>query len=338
MALAAASAAYAQTADESPADPLAWQVQVIDIAEAPRRLLAPEGLAALTEITVETASGAWYALADCDAGLCAALITNPRPLDPLPIGALPGSKVAFGRHSLAQTWLAEPVQRIDGTTLGGAVAGTLVVEDTTARTFRLDLPISEAFEDRHPRVADLGPDHPDTILVVRSSVDQGASLAAIGLTGEGLLQTLAQTEPVGAPRGWLNPIGAADFTGSGAVDVALVVSPDADGRLQLQTLSGHTFQRRIEISNVSNHIAGSDTIDMAVIADFDGDKVPDVAIPSGDRSAIRILSFRDGQVAEPARIELPSPVVTELAGVAAGPGKRPHLLMGLADGRLVLLH
>ena len=166
----------------------------------------------------------------------------------------------------------------------------------------------------------------------------GATLAAVELTGEGLLKTLAETEPLGAPGAWLNPIGAADVTGSGQIDIALVQSPDGDGRLQLLTYAGGTFHQRTSLRNVSNHVPGSDIIDMAVIADFDGDGIADIAVPDGERRHIRILTFRNGQVAEPANIALAAPVVTEIVAMEPGAGKRPLLLMGLADGQLVLLH
>jgi hypothetical protein len=316
----------------------AWQVQTITIPEAPKHILGAGTLISLDRIVIETLSGAWYTLSDCPDGLCAELINNPKPLDPLPVGALPGSQLATGQHSISRAWLAEPSQRLEGTTLGGPVAAALMVEDNTARLFRLDLPTTDAFEDRRPHLADLGPEHPDTILLVRSNEDTGATLAAIALTGEGLLQSIARTEPSGVPRAWLNPIGAADFTGTGVVDVAIVQSPDNGGELQLLALEGPAFRRRLGIRNVSNHIPGSHIMDMAVIADFDADGTADIAIPDAGRQRIRILSFRDGQAAEPASIALPAAVTTEIAGVSTGAGKRPYLLMGLADGQLILLH
>ena len=296
------------------------------------------GSGTLQDIVVEAASGAQYFLADCGEELCAEPIANPQPPATLPAGALPGSEVATGRHSIARAWLAEPAQRLPGGTLGGPDAGALVVEDITARTFRMDLPTSDAFQDRRPRIVDLGPNHPDTLLVVRSNDETGASLAAIEIAGEGLLKIIAQSDPIGSPGGWLNPIGAGDFTGSGATDVAIVKDPDNGGILQILAFDGAAFRQRLSLRNVSNHVPGSAIIDMAVIADFDADGAADIAVPDAARTHIRILTFRNGQVAEPASIALPAPVVTEIVSVAAGPGKRPYLLMGLADGQLVLLH
>jgi hypothetical protein len=315
-----------------------WQLQTIAIPEAPRRILGTGALTSLQGVIVETISGAWYSLADCEVGVCAELITAPHAPEVLPQGAVPGSKVATGRHRIARAWLAEPVQRLANRTLGGDVAGALVVEEQTARSYRIDLGVSEAFEDRRVRIVDLNTDDTDIILVVKSSQDMGASLAAIALGGEGLLQTLAESEPVGQPGGWLNPVGVGNFTGSGSNDVAIVRSPDADGELQILGFSEHAFSPRFRVRNISNHVPGSDIVDMAVVADFDGDGATDIAVPDASRQHIRILSFRNGQIAEPATIELPAPVTTEIAGIAAAPGQRPLLLMGLANGQLILLH
>ena len=339
--LGALNQATAQGADQPDGSQIkagSWVVQPIPIAAAPRRIRTTGGSSRFDQVTIETVDGTGYFLAECGEGLCAEPIVNPKPDDPLPEGALPGSQVAVGQHTIAHAWLADPTQRLLGSTLAGPVAGALVIEDITARTFRIDLPTSQAFEDRRPRIVDLGPDHPDTILLVRSDETTGAALVAMGLTGEGLVQTIAETEPLGTPRAWLNPVGAADFTGTGSVDIALVSAPDSGGTLQILTLDGHTFRQRVAVHNVSNHVPGTDIIDMAVVADFDGDGVSDIAVPDGERQRIRILSFANGQVAQPAEIALPAAVVTEIASISPGAGKRPYLLMGLTDGQLVLLH
>ncbi len=335
--LAAPPVPGADAGADQPTDPQAWRIQTIAIPETPKHIFGTGALIDLNRVTIETESGAWYRLADCASGLCAELVTSPHVLEQLPTGALPGSHVAVGQHRIARAWLAEPTMRLQGTTLGGAVAGALVVEDRTASSYRIDLGIAEAFEDRRPRIADLGPDHLDTVLVVKSSEDGGASLVAVGLTGEGLLQVLAESEPIGQPRGWLNPIGVADFTASGEPAIALVRTPDADGTLQILILGDHAFSTRFSIPNVSNHVPGTDLMEMAVIADLDGDGLANIAVPDASRQRVRILSFAHGQVAEPAAIDLPAPIATEMVGVAAA-GKRPQLLMGLADGQLVLLH
>jgi hypothetical protein len=74
---------------------------------------------------------------------------------------------------------------------------------------------------------------------------------------------------------------------------------------------------------------------MAATADFDGDGTADLAVPSLDRTRLRIIAF----VSKPheiANIPLPSRATTNLGLVADGSGP-PAIIAGLADGSLVLI-
>ncbi len=65
---------------------------------------------------------------------------------------------------------------------------------------------------------------------------------------------------------------------------------------------------------------------------FDGDGLPDLAVPSRDRDRLRLIGLRGGVVRELADIDLGGTVGTAI--VPAGPGA---LVFGLADGRLMVL-
>jgi hypothetical protein len=324
-------------ADNSKPGTRAWQVQTIPMPEPVARIYTEGSLADLGTVRVEGVSGAWYYVAECATGLCASLIEAPRAAESLPAGALPDSHVAIGDGRIARAWYADPVQRLGASAIGPWVAGALVIEDRTTRAFRLDLGVDQAFEDLRPRIADFDGDGQPVVLAVRSDAALGAVLIAASLEGEGLVRVLAETPPVGHPGGWINPIGIADVTGTGRRAVALVSSPDDHGQLQIFDYADRSFTRRFSVPGVCNHRAGLPEQDMAVIADFDGDQIADIAVPDGERKSIRILSFAGGKIAEPADIALPAPVATAIAGIKPGPGQRPMLLLGLEDGQLVLL-
>ena len=315
-----------------------WQVQRIDIAERPAHIIVTAPAATLKTVRVESQSGAWYVLDDCAAGLCGKLVTVPHGGEGLPTDALPGSHVALGSGRIARVWLADPTKRIEDSPIGPWVAGTLVLEDNTTEQYRLELPLNQAFEDLRPRIADIEGNGEQTVFVVRSGIEEGAALIALRLEGEGLLRIAAETPPAGRPQGWLNPVGIADFTGDGRKLVAAVASPDLGGELQLWDFTGHAFKRRFSVPGVSNHLPGSAIVDMAVVGDFEANQSASIALPDAARKVIRILSFWHGEVAEPADVRLPAPVVTEIVGIAGALGARPMLLMGLEDGELVLLH
>ena len=317
---------------------LVWQIQRIAMPERAAHIVPGGTLTTLPDIIIEAESGAWYRLADCAEGLCAELFTGAHTERHLPPGALPGSEVAEGANRIARAWLADPAQRFQASAVGANIAGTLIVEDRIGRNFRLETALDEGFEDRRVHIEDIDGNGIDTLFAVKSSQDQGAALVAVRLEAEGLLRIAASTAPVGHPNGWLNVIGAADFTGAGHKAVALVRTPGPDGQLQILDCPGDQFALLFAVPGVNNFSPATTALDMAVIADFDGDGLADIAVPDATRQAIRILSFRGGQVAEPSVIALPAPVATEIAAIAAAPGKRPLLLMGLENGELVLLH
>jgi hypothetical protein len=73
---------------------------------------------------------------------------------------------------------------------------------------------------------------------------------------------------------------------------------------------------------------------MAVVTDFDGDNIADIAIPSLDRTRLRIVSFAPN-AREIASVALPAKAATNLGllkGVMA-----PAVALGLADGSLVVV-
>lgn len=325
--------------DDAPAKPQAWQAQRVEMPASPVRILAPgSGLAKLASVRILTEGGDVYSLASCATGICANKVTATYEEPRLPDGALPGSRLTSGRARIRHAWLADPTRRLGASAIGAWVAGALVVEDDATREHRLQLPLDQAFEDTEPRLVELDADGTPSVVAVRSSLDRGASLVVARLEGEGLLRIAAETPPLGRPHAWLNPIGFGDVDGDGRLDIVVVVSPDDGGRLQVLDLEGTSFRTRYDLKGVSNHVPGTMTARLGVIADFDGDKVLDVAVPSGDRTRLRILSFRGGAVAEPASVELPAPIVTEVVGIAGKGGERPFLVMGLADGSLQLVH
>jgi hypothetical protein len=71
---------------------------------------------------------------------------------------------------------------------------------------------------------------------------------------------------------------------------------------------------------------------MSAAADFDGDRVLDLAVPSLDRSKLRLLSFMPAH--EIASVALPAQAVTNL-GLIPIENSPPAVVVGLADGSLV---
>lgn len=278
------------------------------------------------------AGGLWYALKRDDGNVTLQFVDILAQAK-LPEGALPDGQVATGQHDIARAWLAEPTERYDHGILGDKVeAGALVIETRDGKLQTLRLKNDAVFEDLKPRIFDLNGDGHDNVILVKSYLKRGSALAVIG-ERKGRYEIIEETPPLGAPHRWLGPAGVADFTGDHKTDVAFVRQPHAIGQLEIWTWRDNRLQKTLELPDTANHIAGSRALDMAAVADFNGDNLADLAIPSLDRTRLRIMSFAP-HTQELASIALPAKAATNLGllkGVMA-----PAVALGLADGSLVV--
>ncbi|MDX2203517.1 MAG: VCBS repeat-containing protein [Hyphomicrobiaceae bacterium] len=273
------------------------------------------------------------------ASLCVLLAlagTGRAHADPRP-NALPDLRVATGKGAIAEAWLADPTARYRHFVLGGRYeAASLVVRLADRTVLKLTLPESSVFEDRQPRLVDLDGDGLDEIVLVRSYLHKGASLAIVGLRN-GALEIVSETPATGRPHTWLNPAGIADFDGDGRPDIAYVQMPHVLGLLRVWTLRQGSLVEIAQLPGVSNHVIGSPHLGMSAVADFDGDGVADLAVPSLDRATLRVVSIKGG-ARELSRHRLPAPAegdfTIETAGgrsvvsVGIGGGRRHQVVLG----------
>ncbi|MEP7031217.1 MAG: VCBS repeat-containing protein, partial [Pseudolabrys sp.] len=252
-----------------------WRVQRID---TPARVTSIETVDGKVRVN---AGGLWYRIVP-GAENSKLDFVDKVALPRLPEGALPDSQVATGTRDIARAWFTDPVTRYDHGILGDKFeAGSLVIEMRDGNRQIVKLKDDAVFEDRTPRLADLDGDGRDEIIVVKSYLKRGSSLAIIA-ERKGKYDIVAETPPLGLPHRWLNPAGIGKFNGDGKVDIALVRQPHVVGELELWNWSGNAMRKVGSLDNTANHIAGTRALDMNVTADFNGDGVPDIALPSLD--------------------------------------------------------
>ena len=289
------------------------------------RIAAIAGALALAAAALAGAVEAQAPAADADIPYKRARVDKP----------LPDGKVARGNRNILAAWLSDPVQRYRHFKLGAEhEAETLTVSTSERRVLKLTLPADSVFEDREPRIADIDGDGEDEVLVVRSYLKAGAALAVLSAKG-GALEITAETRPLGRPFQWLNPAGVGDLDGDGRPDIALVSTPHERGELQILTLRDGRLAEIATEDDVSNHAPGSRHLRLSAIADFDGDGVADLAIPSGSRREIRFLSFKGRRVREINRVSLPA-AASEDFGLVIKDG-RTAVRVGFNSGRSMIV-
>jgi FG-GAP-like repeat len=304
-----------------------WRAEQID---TPARVTAIETVGGKPRID---AGGLWYGV-DWDGGHVRLRFVDT-PHQPPPENALPDGRVVTGSRDIARVWFASPTERYGHNILGDAVeAGSLMILTADGKTDTVAVGDDAVFEDLTPRLADLDGDGRDEIVVIKSYLARGSAIAVIAQR-KGHYQIVAETPPLGGPRRWENPAGIADFDGDGKPDIAVVRQPHSIGALELWTYADGRLRRGPSLDGFSNHVAGTRALGMSAVGDFDGDGTPDLAIPSFDRATLRIVTFKP--VAQDiASVKLPSDARTDI-GVIAREQAPPALLLGLADGTLVMI-
>ena len=321
-------ACFALAAGAAVAHAVEWRAQ---------KIVVPAQVVGIDTVDGETRVNAgklWYRLDLTSPQVKLVFVDNPRGAT-LPHNALPDGRVVSGAQDIVRAWLADPTTRYDHGILGDKIeAASLVVEARNGARHVVHLGDDAVFEDLEPRLADLDGDGHDEIVLVKTYVKRGSSLAVVA-ERNGKYEIVAETPPLGAPHRWLNPAGIADFKGDGKKVIALVRQPHVVGSLELWSWNNRQLRKVAELPDTANHIAGTRALNMAAVADFDGDGIADLAVPSLDRTRLRIIGFADS-THEIASIPLPSKAATNIGLFATDLGA-PALAVGLADGSLVLI-
>ena len=175
---------------------------------------------------------------------------------------------AASAQTITAADFSEPTDRYDHGILGDAIEwGSLRMTVAGAAgpvTYAVVLPDDLVFEDISPRLWDVTGDGAPEVIVVQSSLTQGARMQVWGLAG-GTVHLLAATDFLGQPHRWLAPAGAADLDGDGRIEIALVDRPHLARVLRILRYvpganDGGTLQEVAAVSGLTNHRIGDPLI------------------------------------------------------------------------------
>ncbi|KAF0230694.1 MAG: FG-GAP repeat-containing [Beijerinckiaceae bacterium] len=211
-----------------------------------------------------------------------------RSVEPVP--PLPDTEISVSGPFKA--WLIQPTTRYNHAVLGDEVeAGGLVVEHARRRLV-FTLPADAVFEDRRVRLADLDGDGIPEAIVVKAYLERGAAIAVYRILPD-RIEPLAESPAIGIRNRWLNPVGIADFTGTGEPMIAAVITPHLAGSLRLYRLRAGSLEELARLDGYTNHILGSRDLDLGWVVRLSGRDPPLIILPTRDRNSISMISFQD---------------------------------------------
>jgi hypothetical protein len=213
---------------------------------------------------------------------------------------LPDGVVSTGSNDIAEAWLTRPTTRYAHAILGDAIeAGGVKVRMADGKLHEHVLPEGFVFEDRRARPVDLDGDGRDEIVVVLTSVSEGAALAVYGVADDEL-QLRAKTPHIGRANRWLNPAEFADLDGDGAIEITAVWTPHLGRVLQAWRYVDGKLRQVAEIEGYSNHAIGSPVQDLTEIVTLSDGRTA-LAIPTTGYDEIAFMVLQQGKFAEVAR-------------------------------------
>lgn len=243
-------------------------------------------------------------------------------------GGLPDGLVATHTGGdISSAVYVGPTKRYAHGIMGDAIeASVLSVTTNDGREISLELPYSEVFEDRYPRLADLDGDGAVEVITIRSSASAGAAVTIYGLSDGALVQK-ATTPFIGRSNRWLNIAAIEPFLGGDAKQIAYVTTPHIGGTLKLIGYENGASRQYGDAYGFSNHWIGSRELRLSATMMIDG--VLALALPSANRGTLRIMTFAKSGPEQIAAIQLPGRIDKAI-------GRTPHgFVVGLNVGTVL---
>ncbi len=158
----------------------------------------------------------------------------------------------------------EPTDRYTHGILGDAIEwGALLLAvnacpdcpDMDLREFTIRLPETRVFEDTAPRLVDIDNDGLNEVMVVETSLTQGARLAIYDENG-----VKAAIPFIGQTNRWLAPVGVGDMDGDGTIELVYVDRPHLFKILTVWRWKNGALEKVADRAELTNHRIGETDI------------------------------------------------------------------------------
>ena len=226
--------------------------------------------------------------------------------------------------------LTGPTDRYSHGVLGDGLEASAITLRDVAGVTSIDAGDVDVIEGTSALLADLRGDvRSPEIVVTVSNADSGARLVAYDLDGE----FVAASEPIGQGYRWLHQVGAGPLGPDGETEIIVVRTPHIGGIVEAYRLVDDRLQLVASQPGYSSHQLGSSNLDMALLADADGDGHLDVVVPRQAMNELAVLARIDDGFEEIDALPLEGALTTN---VAATPDADGNLVLaaGTDDGRL----
>jgi hypothetical protein len=168
---------------------------------------------------------------------------------------------------------------------------------------------TEVIEGTAPMLADMTGDGVPEVLVTVSDEDGGARLRVYGSDGG----VVAESDAIGRGFWWRHQIGVARLGRDRVSELVVVRTPHIGGVVEAFRLVGDRLELAASEPGFSSHRLGSRNLDMALLADVDGDGRPDVIVPTQDMRWLAVLGRSAAGFEDLGRLPLGGALVTNVA-------------------------
>jgi hypothetical protein len=191
-------------------------------------------------------------------------------------------------------------------------ASTVTIIDSASGTTTIAPDAGPVIEGISPMWVDADGDGILEILVTLSDAGVGARVALAGPSG------FIEGPPIGQGSRWRHQIGAAPIGPAGESEIVVIRTPHLGGIVEFYRLVDDELRIVATVPGLTSHVLGSRNLDLALIADADGDGSLEVVAPTQDRTELGAVR-RTPEGAEVAwTVPLDGLMVTNLAAVESG--------------------